>query len=116
MLNTCTIDNYLFSFWVLNKIIPNFEVKLPELEQSNQLKEIFTNIEKKNWNEARKIWYTKIMHADLSEKTEIDFYGEVEEFFLKHIYIFQTHSLIQKCSDSCIYNGNLILSDKSAIV
>ena len=27
--NTCTIDYYLFSFWVMNKIIPAFIQKLP---------------------------------------------------------------------------------------
>jgi hypothetical protein len=105
-----------FAFWELKKIIPNFEERLPQLEQSNQLKEIISNIENKNWNGARQNWYTKIMKLDLSNGREIDFYEEVEEFFLKYVYIFQTHSLIQKCSESCINDGNMILSDTSSII
>jgi hypothetical protein len=66
--NTCTIDNYLFAFWVLKKIIPYFEKRLPQQsiqsinEQSIQLKEIISNIKNKNWYGARQIWYTKIMN------------------------------------------------------
>jgi hypothetical protein len=80
------------------------------------MKIIISNTENKKWNEARKIWYTKIMRKDLSNVTENDFYGEVEEFFLKYIYIFQAHSLTQKCSESCIYYRNLILTENSTIV
>jgi hypothetical protein len=48
MSNTRTIDNYLLSFWVLNKLNTNFIEKLPQLGQANQKKIIISNIEKKS--------------------------------------------------------------------
>jgi hypothetical protein len=56
------------------------------------------------------------MEKDLSKTSEVDFFGEVDEFFLKYIYIYQTHNLILKCTEDCIYNGNLLISENSAIV
>ena len=73
-------------------------------------------MEKKEWITARQNWYTKIMKKDLSNTKKIDFIGEVEHFFLRYMYIFQTHNLIQKCSKDCIYNGNMILSDNFSII
>jgi hypothetical protein len=116
VVNTCTIDNYLFSFWVLNQIIPNFIAKFPKLEQTNKIGEIITNIANNEWNRARQNWYSKIMKEDLSKVSEVDFYGEIEEYFFKYINIFQTHNLIQKCTENCVYNKNMILSDNSSIV
>jgi hypothetical protein len=48
--NTCTIDSYLFSFWVLSKIIPHFVEKLPPLQETKVLEEIIINIQNKVWN------------------------------------------------------------------
>ena len=56
------------------------------------------------------------MKEDIAKAKKIDFYGEIEQYFLKYIYIFQTHSLLQNCSKDCIYNGNMIISDNSAII
>ena len=57
-----------------------------------------------------------MMQKEISKAENTDFYGEVEQFFLKYMYIFQTHSLIQNCKTDCIYNGNMMLSDNSAII
>ena len=113
---TCTIDYYLFSFWVMKKTTSNFQERLPKLNQSKFLEIIISNIENKDWNLARQNWYTLIMEKDLSKTSEVDFFGEVDEFFLKYIYIYQTHNLIQKCTEDCIYNGNLLISENSAII
>ena len=40
VINTCTIDNYLFSLWVMSKIIPLFSNKSQHLESSNSIMEI----------------------------------------------------------------------------
>jgi hypothetical protein len=53
------------------------------------------------------------MNKDISITKKVDFFGEVEQFFLKYMYVFQTHNLVQKCSNDCINNGNMILSENS---
>jgi len=92
--NTCTIDSCLLSLWVMNKIIPAFIQKLPQLEETKIIEEIIDYIERKDWNSARQNWYSKIMKNDLTNINLVDFYGEIQEYFMKYIYNFQTHSLI----------------------
>ena len=117
VVNTCTIDNYLFAFWVMSKIVPDFLERLPLLEQTNAMKIIIKNIDSKDWNLARQNWYTLIMKKNINiNQEQIDFFGEVEVFFLNYIYTYQTHSLLQKCKLNCVFNGNLILSDHSDII
>jgi hypothetical protein len=71
----------------LNKIVSNFIAKLPQLEETLVIEKIISKIENFKWNEARLIWYTKIMKKDLSKVSNVDFYGEVEEYFL-NIYTY----------------------------
>jgi hypothetical protein len=100
----------------MNKIIPAFIQNFPQLEETKIIEEIIDYIERKDWNSARQNWYSKIMKNDLTNINLVDFYGEIQEYFMKDIYNFQTHSLIQICTENCIYNGNMILSEKSSIV
>ena len=117
VVNTCTIDNYLFAFWVMSQIVPNFLERLPPLEQTIAMKTIVNNIDTKDWNMARQNWYTLIMKKNIRTNEErINFFGEVEVFFLNYVYSYQTHSLLQKCKSNCVYNGNLIISDHSNII
>jgi hypothetical protein len=58
VVNTCTIDNYLFAFWVMSQIVPNFLERLPPLEQTIAIKTIVNYIDTKDWNMARQNWYT----------------------------------------------------------
>ena len=71
----------------MNKIVSNFIAKLPQLEETLVIEKIISKIENFKWNEARLIWYTKIMKKDLSKVSNVDFYGEVEEYFL-NIYTY----------------------------
>jgi hypothetical protein len=116
VINTCPIDYYLFALWELSQIVSELLEKLTQLDQTVTIKTIINNIEIKNWNLARQNGYTLIMKKDLNTNHKINFFGEVEVFFLKYIYAYQTHSLLQKCKTNCIYNGNLIISDNSAIL
>ena len=114
--NTCTIDNYLFALWVLSKLIQNFNFNLPNLDHTSTLNEVVHNIDIYNWNNARQLWYTNIMKKNIRNKRELSFFGTVEDFFLKYMYIYQKHDLIQKCSKNCINNGNIIISEQSDIL
>ena len=109
VVNTCTIDCYLFSIWVMSKLIPDFVKNLPQLDETKNIEVILSNIEKGDRKMARQNWYTQIMNEDIAKAKKIDFYGEIEQYFLKNIYIFQTHSLLQNCSKDCIYTGNMII-------
>jgi hypothetical protein len=59
VVNTCTIDNYLFAFWVMSQIVPNFLERLPPLEQTIAIKTIVNNIDTKDWNMAEKLVHFK---------------------------------------------------------
>ena len=114
-INTCTIDNYLFAFWVLSRLISDFQEKIPQLVHTRAIKEIIKEIENFEWDKARQIWYETVMQESLKTK-KVNFYGEVEVFFLKYMYIYQTHNLIQICTQNCNNNGNLIIAENSGII
>ena len=116
VINTCTIDNYLFALWVLSKLMSNFHQLNAFLEHTDALNEIILNIEMFNWNNARQIWYTKVMKLNYRNKKKLCFFGTVEDMFLKYMYSYQTHDLIQNCSIDCIYNGNTLISEKSDLL
>jgi hypothetical protein len=56
VVNTCTIDCYLFSIWVMSKLIPYFVKNLPQLDETKNIEVILSNIEKGDWNMARQNW------------------------------------------------------------
>ena len=56
------------------------------------------------------------MLETLTGKSNVNFYGDVESFFLKYVYVYQLHNLIQICSTDCNLNGNLIISENSGIL
>ena len=116
VINTCTIDNYLFALWVLSKVVKNFFEKIPKLEQTKAIIDIINNIDIYQWDIARQIWFTDIMKEDISSKQQINFFGTVEDYFLKYMYVYQKHNLIQQCSKECINNGNLIISEQSDVI
>ena len=116
VINTCTIDNYLFGFWILYKIMPNFVERIPKPEQSEFIKEIIHKIDDYQWDNARKIWYLNIMKKKISNKRKINFYGTVEDFFIKFMYEFQKHSLILSCSNNCKLNKKEIISEQADII
>ena len=60
--NTCTIDYFLFAFWILFKIKPNFLEQIPLLSQTKIIFEIVSNIDQLNWNLARELWIINIMN------------------------------------------------------
>ncbi len=61
--DTCTIDNFLFAFWVMfkvnNDLIEGF--KSFNNEQYDIIKDIIDKIENHNWNKAQELWIIKIM-------------------------------------------------------
>ena len=115
-INTCTIDNFLFSFWVMSKLIPMFNQKILNHLHGEDIKIIIDSIDNYMWDNARKIWFTNIMKGKIPKNNIINFYGDVQFFFLQYIYQFQSHSLIQNCSKNCIYNGNFLISENSNII
>ena len=118
-INSCTIDNYLYALWFLSHVLhtnQTFAENIPKIPQSNVILELIEYIDSNKWDEAREIWYLKMMNEDLSGKKIVDFFGEVEEFFINYMLCFQTHNVYQLCSLKCILNGNLIISENSGII
>ena len=49
------------------------------------------------------------MKLDLRyRKKPINFFGTVENFFLKYMYCYQIHDVIQNCSINCSQNGKIV--------
>ena len=119
VINTCTIDNYLFALWVLSKLMFNFETRFRNLkpELKNTILEIIQNIDIYNWDLARQLWYSKVMKMNLGKRQKrINFFGTLERFFLQYMYCFQKHDLIQKCSTNCNNDGTYILGEHSELL
>ena len=81
VVNTCTIDSFLFALWVIKQLIPDLIQNLPKLEETKVLETIIKNIKSKEWNTARQNWYTQIMKKDISNIKKVDFFGELEQCF-----------------------------------
>jgi hypothetical protein len=45
VVNTCTIDSFLFALWVIKQLIPDLIQNLPKLEETKVLETIIKNIE-----------------------------------------------------------------------
>ncbi len=52
MINTCPIDNFLFGLWVISKLT-NFN-NIPNLTNTEVIKQIVININNKDWYNAKK--------------------------------------------------------------
>ena len=114
--NTCTIDNYLFALWVLSKLMPNFNIDIAKFEYASTLIDIIQNIDVYNWDNARQLWYTRVMKKNIRNKNHLSFFGTVEDYVLKFFYNYQNHDLVQKCTIGCLLNGNTIISENSYIL
>ncbi|CAF0991642.1 unnamed protein product [Brachionus calyciflorus] len=115
--NTCSIDYYLFAFWYLSKIDSEFTFKISSLSFSDVLKEIIQNISQQQWDKAKEIWVLRVLNFQISySNKELSLYGSEDERFIKSFGEYQKHDLIQKCSESCIQNLNLVIREDSEII
>lgn len=110
VINTCTIDNFLYAFWVAYKIEATFFERMPSLEHTETIKSIIMNINNLNWNQAKEFWITKIMkYNEKIANKEITLYGSESNRFIRHINEFQKHILVQVCGANCSKNKNVII-------
>jgi hypothetical protein len=102
----------LFSFWVLSKIIPEFEENLQSLTHRDTIIEIIINIENLNWNRAKELWILDVMkYNERIRDNTISLFGSENNRFLKFLSIYQEHALIQSCNTLCKENGRIIRED-----
>jgi hypothetical protein len=115
LVNTCTIDYFLFSFWVLEKLVPNFSNNLPNLEPTPILKEIIQNIDIFNWNMAKEIWISRIMKYNKKPNKTLSMFGSERDRFLNYLKYYQLHNLYQVCNTNCNRNGFEIQGESNEI-
>ena len=114
--NTCTIDNFLFAFWVLFKIVPDFFEKILPLDQRETIIEIVEKIQNNDWNEAKELWIIKVMKYNRRIKDgTISLFGSKSSHFLDYLSKYQEHKLIQSCKTRCSENGKAIRDDSDKI-
>ena len=109
--NTCTIDYYLFCFFILYKTMPRFIETIPELEPTIFLKEIIKSIDALDWNKAKEIWILKIMKLNINKFNSISLFGTEYDMFVKYLEKFQLHQLKKKCINKCSENDKTIRDD-----
>jgi hypothetical protein len=107
--DTCTIDYYLFSLWVIYRqkisIIEGY--KSFDSNKYKIIKSIINNIERNNWNKAKELWIFKIMKKDKSsiDNNNISLFGSEDMMFFQYITNYQEYRLIQKCRQTCKKNN-----------
>jgi hypothetical protein len=115
VINTCTIDNFLFAFWVISKLDQRLIQFLSESDITATLKKIIIEIDNIQWDSARQIWYPEVMKQKIA-KQEISFLGTVQEFFIKFLYHYQQHDTIQQCMEGCLKNKTEVFHRDSSIL
>jgi hypothetical protein len=109
--DTCTIDYYLFSMWIMYKQYSNIIEGLKSFDSRKYdlIKSIITNIESKNWDKAKELWVLKIMNYDISslDNNNISLFGSEDMMFFQYITNYQEYRLIQKCREKCKRNNSI---------
>ena len=117
VVNTCTIDYFLFALWVLDKMYPAFLNLLPVIELSDILKKIINNIDLLNWNTARHLWIVEIMkYSKEPRNLRISLFGSEYDMFIKYLLIYQLHDVKQICTVSCLYNNKKISTTREVLM
>ena len=112
--NTCTIDYYLFAFWLQNKILPDFISKIPNINKCSLIVRIIEQIDMIKWNEAKEIWVNEVMQLmEEPKKNSISLFGSEYERCLKYLSEFQIHRLLQQCQTSCSNHETVIIQNES---
>jgi hypothetical protein len=108
--NTCTIDYFLLALWLIRKLQGNFAQRLPGIEKSQLLNQIVGYIENRNWNKAKEIYINRILEINLiSYRNTVSLFGSEKRMFLNNMTEFQSHSIIQLCTEGCIFNNARVL-------
>jgi len=113
--DTCTIDYFLFGFWILSQIVPNFIRNIPELEKTDALKNIVTNINIFNWNKVRELWIFEVIGHNFRNLKSISLFGSEYTNFLRHISDYQKYKLQQQCTISCSENNRILQEDSTEL-
>ena len=64
MINTCPIDNFLFCLWVISKLT-NFN-NIPNLTNTEVIKQIVIIINNKDWYNAKKLWILNVLKVKIN--------------------------------------------------
>ena len=109
VVNTCTIDYFLFALWSLQKKLPTFVNNLPAIELLVSLKEIINSINLLKWNDAREFWIVHVMKYNrIPTNGSISLFGSEYDMFIKYLMPYQLHNLIQICSDGCLISKKIL--------
>jgi hypothetical protein len=116
--DTCTIDYFLFAFWVMfkvnNDLIEGF--KSYNNEQYDIIKDIIDKIENHNWNKAKELWIIKIMKYKISSSIKnISLFGSEDLMFFSYLSKYQEYQIVQKCQPTCINNNSIYRSSSTYI-
>jgi len=115
LFNTCTIDNFLFAFWILYIKNKNF-LNLQMNQTSRTLIRIVKYIDELNWDKAREIWVNDIMkYNEVPINYTISLFGSDRERFYSYLHSFQEHSVTQLCSPNCEDYNKIIYQDSVEI-
>jgi hypothetical protein len=83
---------------------------LHNIEKSRFINQIVTFIENRKWNSAKEIFVNRIIGPGLIvSRNVVSLFGSEKRMFLNHLTEFQSHSLIQLCTEGCIFNNIRVL-------
>ena len=104
--DTCTIDYYLFALWALSLMDKSFLNNIPNIEHSDELKNIVSNINMLKWNEAKQSFIVEVLKLKTKiVRKNISLFGSEYNFIFFPFRMFQIHDVFQECTESCSQNG-----------
>lgn len=105
IVNTCTIDYFLFSIWIAWRLGP-LELEGNQNELLQHLYEVIQHIENRDWDGAKSIWSKNVIKLKLSPSGYIDAWGTEMEMFIRFFSPLQEYTIIRTCLSSCERNNS----------
>ena len=104
LLNTCTIDNFIYILSLLKNINKDLFASVREhCEQCSILYEMCCHGQMSDWNKAKQIWLTKICCLGKTSSNALsnvwNIFGTEYEYSIKYLKCLTSHSIIVKCSN-----------------
>jgi hypothetical protein len=115
--NACTIDYFLFAFWVLNYEKPKLIDTIADKKLKDNIKKIVQNIEKLEWDDAKQHWLVSVMkYNENPVSNTISLWGSLHDRFVHFFITEQTHNLKQFCRKNCILNNQLVSEGREILM
>ncbi|CAF1009852.1 unnamed protein product, partial [Brachionus calyciflorus] len=121
IINTCTIDYYLFGLWYASKIRLDFKLQIDQLRLENYrlFLKIIENIESKKWNMAKTNWVLNVLNLNSDENGDYNLFEGEYAYCIRYFTCYQYFYAYseRKCGRKHNFEGETIsfIKDKNQV-